>query len=160
MLRLLLVTEFSLPRQKFLVTVMLLFQKFGSDAASEPGSDSALNVESSLSALLVPHGGGEVLLRVDDLVSASIDVQAGLLHLHSELPHHGGALRFIFISLHLAFQLLSMVVSLLVSLGEGVMKDSSDAVVPETAEVWLGSLLFLNGNSNNFDLITVKEWLL
>ena len=138
---------------------MLLFQKFRSDAAGEPCSDSTLNIESSFGTLFVPHGRREVLAGVDDLVSASIDVQTGLLHLHSELSHHGGALSFIFISLHLTFKLLSMVVGFLISLREGVMENGTDAVVPETAEVWLGSLLFFNGNCNNFDLITVKEWL-
>ena len=138
---------------------MLLFQKFGSNASSEPGSNSALNIEGSFCSLFVPHGGREVLAGVDDLVSASVDVQTGLLHLHSELPHHGGALRFIFISLHLAFQFLSVVVGFLISLGEGMVEYSPHAVVPETAEVRLGSLLLFNGNCNNFDLITVNEGL-
>lgn len=132
---------------------MLLFQKFGSNASSEPGSNSALNIEGSFCSLFVPHGGREVLAGVDDLVSASVDVQTGLLHLHSELPHHGGALRFIFISLHLAFQFLSVVVGFLISLGEGMVEYSPHAVVPETAEVRLGSLLLFNGNCNNFDLV-------
>jgi hypothetical protein len=143
-----------------LITVVLLFQKFRSDAAGEPGSNSALNIEGGLGTLLVPHGRREVLAGVDDLVGASVNVKAGLLHLHSELSHHGSALSFIFISLHLTFKLLSVVVSFLISLREGVMENGTDAVVPETAEVWLGSLLFFNGNCNNFDLITVKEWLL
>jgi len=118
---------------------MLLFQKFRCDAASEPSSDSALNIECSFGTLFVPHGRREVLAGVDDLVSASVDVQARFLHLHSKLSHHGGALSFIFISLHLTFQLLGMVVSFLISLREGVMENSSNAVVPETAEVWLRS---------------------
>jgi len=33
------------------------------------------------------------------------------------------------------------------------MENGSDAVVPETAKVWLGSLLFFNSNCNNFDLV-------
>jgi len=74
MLRLFLVTKFGLPRQKLLVAVMLLFQKFGCDAASEPSSDSALNIEGSFCSLFVPHGGREVLAGVDDLVGASVDV--------------------------------------------------------------------------------------
>jgi len=45
----------------------------------------------------------------------------------------------------------------LIGLSEGVMVNSSDTVVPETAEVCLRSLLFFNGHCNDFDLVICKS---
>lgn len=46
-----------------------------------------------------------------------------------------------------------MEVSRLISLCERVMVSDTSAIVTEATEVALGSLLFLYGNSHNFDLI-------
>jgi hypothetical protein len=46
-----------------------------------------------------------------------------------------------------------MKISRLISLGEGVMICDTSAIVTETTEVALGSLLLLDGDSHNFDLI-------
>ena len=46
-----------------------------------------------------------------------------------------------------------MEVSCLIGLREGVVVRDASAIISEAAEVLLGSLLFLDSNSNDFDLI-------
>ena len=111
-----------------------------------------LDLEGGVLSLLVPHGGGEVLSRVDDLVVSLIDVETGLLHLYAKFTHHHGGLRLVLVSLNTSFKLVWVIVLSLVSLGEGMMEGDSGPVVPEASKVWLGSLLLLYGDCDDFDL--------
>ena len=46
-----------------------------------------------------------------------------------------------------------MVGGCLISLREGVMEGDARAIISETTEIWLGSLLFLHVNSHDLDLV-------
>ena len=112
----------------------------------------ALDLEGGVLSLLVPHGGGEVLSRVDDLVVSLVDVETGLLHLYSKFTHHHGGLGLVLVSLDTSFKLVWVIVLSLVGLCEGVMEGDSRSVVPEATEVWLWSLLLLYCDCDDFDL--------
>ena len=70
----------------------------------------------------------------------------------AEFAHHCGALCLVLVGLHLAFQLLWVVVSLLIGLGESVVENDARAVVAEPTKVCLVTLLFLNGYGDDFSL--------
>jgi len=79
-----------------------------------------------------------------------------LLHLHSKLSHHLCRLSLILVSLDLSFDFIGVEVSSLISLRESVMVSDSRAIVTETSKVALGSLLFLDSDSHDFNLIVSK----
>ena len=93
-LNLVLVLDFFLAAQVSLLHLQLvvligslLTEAIGS-ASCEPSSHVTLNFESDCLTLFVPHGGGHILSRVDNLIITLIDIEARLLHLHAKLTHH------------------------------------------------------------------------
>ena len=93
-LNLVLVLDFFLAAQVCLLHLQLivligslLTEAIGS-ASCEPSSHVTLNFESDCLTLFVPHGGGHILSRVDNLIITLIDIEARLLHLHTKLTHH------------------------------------------------------------------------
>ena len=112
-----------------------------------------LDLESNGFALLIPHGRGHILLGVDDLVISLINVEARLLHLNTKFAHHLGRLGLVLVCLHLSLDFVGVEVSRLISLRECMMISDTISIVSETSEVWLGSLLFFNSDSHNFNLI-------
>ena len=73
--------------------------------------------------------------------------------MHAELSHHLRRLGLVLVRLHLPLNLVRMEVSCLIGLCEGVMVRDARSIVTEAAEVALGSLLFLDGDGHDFDLI-------
>ena len=82
-----------------------------------------------------------------------INIEARLLHLHAELTHHLRRLRLVLICLHLSLDFVRVEVAGLVSLSEGMVIGDARAVISEAAKVWLGSLLLLDSDRHNFDLV-------
>ena len=148
-----LVPEVGLLRLQLVVLVGATLAQGVGRAAGKPGADVALDFEGDGLALLVPHRRRDVLARVDDLVVASVNVQAGFLHLNTEFAHHLRRFGFVLVSLHLAFNLVRMVVASLICLCECVVVSDTCTVVAETTKVGLGALLLLDSDCNDFDLI-------
>ena len=135
-----------------MILVALLVLKGVCDTAGKPSSNAALDVQSCVFSLLVPHGRREVLLWVDNLVLSLIDIKARLFHLAAELSHHASALRLVLVGLNLAFVLVWVVAGRLIGLSERVVEGHARLVVAESSEVGLGSLLLLNIDSDDFNL--------
>ena len=53
----------------------------------------------------------------------------------------------------MTLDLVRVEVAGLVSLSEGMMISNARTVISEAAKVWLGSLLFLNSDGHDFDLV-------
>ena len=149
----LLVAKVSLLHLKLIVLVGALLPEAIGGASSKPGSYVALDFESDGLTLLIPHGRGHILSRVDDLVVALVNIEAGLLHLDAKFAHHLRRLRLVLVSLHLTLDLIRVEVPCLVSLSEGMVVCDARAVISEAAKVWFGPLLFLDGDRHDFDLV-------
>ena len=116
-----------------------------------------LNLQGDCLTLLVPHRRRDVLARVDDLVVASVNVQARFLHLNTKFAHHLRRFGFVLISLHLAFNLVRVIVARLICLCECVVVSDTCTVVSETTEVRFWSLLFLDCYCYDFYLEMLSE---
>ena len=132
--------------------------------AWEPSTDMALNEQSRLFSLLLPHFRGEVWFRIYELIFTLINIQIILLHLSTELSHHDSALCLVLICLHLSLMLLCMVGCSLICLGECMVIDLTTLVWSETAYVRLGLWLLLDLNCHDFNLherlgMVVCTWL-
>ena len=103
--------------------------------------------------LLSPHRTAEILLRVNDFVVSTVDVQASPLHLTPLFAHHVGRLGFVLVCLHQTLILVRVIVCDLVRLGESVVVGNSRSIVSETAEVWFRPLLLLNVHRDYFYLV-------
>ena len=154
-------SELFLPPSQLGILIVSNFSKGIGTLSSEPGSNSALNVESRVFSLLAPHLLGEVaLVWSDDLVVSSVQVEAGLLalnakahvHLDAHFAHHHRRLCLVFISLNDPLVFLWVIVSLLICLGESMVISLPSPVVSETSKVCLGLLLLLNFNGYSFYL--------
>ena len=113
----------------------------------------ALDFQGDLLSFFVPHGGGHILARVDDLIVSLVDIKARLLHLHAEFTHHLRRLGLVLIRLHLPLDFVWVEVPRLISLSEGVMVSDSCTIVSEATKVAFGPLLLLDGDGDDFDLV-------
>ena len=156
MLNFLLVAEISLLGLKLVILVGTLLTKAIGCPSGEPSTDMALDFESGIITLLLPHGRGHILARVDNLIVSLIDIDTWLLHLDAEFAHHLGGLGLVLVSLNLALDLVRVEVSSLIGLCERVMVGDSGPVVPETSKVGLRSLLLFNSDSHDLDLVVGK----
>lgn len=136
----------------FIFVSPLLAQSIGSPSC-EPSSHVALDLQSNLLSLLVPHGRRSVLARVDNFVVPCVDVDARLLHLDAEFPHHAGRLSLVLVCLDLPLDLVGVKVLSLVGLGEGVVESDPGPVISETSEVGLRALRLLNSNRHYLHLV-------
>ena len=71
----------------------------------------------------------------------------------AELAHHLSRFGLVLVGLHLALNLVRVVVARLICLCECVVVSDTRAVVAEATEVGLGALLLLDSDCNDFDLI-------
>ena len=116
-----------------------------------------LYVQSGLLSLSLPHLTREVRSRVHDLVLSLIYVYVALLHLCAELPHHNRRLGLVLIGLNDSLVSLWVIARCLVGLCERVVVPLAGFGVPETAYVRLSTALFLDLNSNDFDLVVSES---
>jgi hypothetical protein len=145
--------EIGLTGEELSIPIIFGFSEQICAHTGEPSTDSALNEQSHLFALLGPHLAREVLSRVNYFIVSAVDEQTSSFHLAALLSHHVRRLSLVLVSLNLSLKLIGVVVGNLIGLGEGVVESHSTAVVTETAEIWLGPLLFIDGDSHDFDLI-------
>jgi hypothetical protein len=145
--------EVGLAGKKLSISIIFGFSEFISTYSREPSTDAALDKESGLFALLGPHLAREVLPGVDDFIVSAVNEETSSFHLAALLSHHVRRLGLVLVSLNLALKLVGVVVGDLVGLRKGVVVVHSAAVVTETAEVGLGPLLFVNGDSHDFYLV-------
>jgi hypothetical protein len=145
--------KFQLAGEQLSILVILRLPKLVCSHPGKPSANSALNKETDLFALFRPHVAREVLAGVNDFVITTVDEKTRGFHLAALLTHHVSRLGLVLVSLDLALELVRVVVGDLIGLGESVVEGNSWAVVSETAEVGLGTLLLVNSDSDDFDLV-------
>ena len=155
-LNFLFVAKVGLLRLQFVVLVGTLLAETVGSATGKPGAHMTLDFQSDCLTLLVPHGGGHIFTRVDDLVIASVDVKSWLLHLNTEFAHHLRRLGLVLIRLNLALYLFRVEVASLICLREGVVVRDARAIVTETSKVGLLALLLLNSHCYYFHLVVCQ----
>lgn len=156
MLGLLLFQEFLLPTHEFLLFIVTLLSESVGELACEPPTNSALDVESGILTLPLPHFRREVGLGVDDLILSTIDVEVFLFHLGAKLSHHDGRFCLVLVGLHNTLVSFRVIGGSLICLGKGMMIGLASFVVPETANIGLGLALLLNLNSHDLNLVVGK----
>ena len=117
----------------------------------------ALDVQSGLITLFLPHFRGEVWFRVDYLVFALVDVQASFFHLHAKLSHHNRAFCFVLIRLDSPLTFLWVVGSVLICLSERMEINLIILVVFVSSKVRLLLRTFFNFNLHGFSLVILQQ---
>lgn len=148
--------QLLLQSKQLVFSILLSFSQVKAAFTCKVSPDTALDIQGGLFSLLEPHDRAEVAFRVNDFIVALVQEQASFLHLSALLAHHVRRLGLVLVGLNLSLVLVWVIVDNLIRLREGMVVGNACAVVSVTAKVGFRTLLLLDFNCNDLDLVVTQ----